>query len=690
MSAPHAAEQGRLVSRTVVPLVLVGAVVMMVVPIAPALLDALLAANLAFALLVLLAVLTLRDTLDLSTFPSLILMATLMRLALNVSSTRLILLDGYAGRVIDTFGSFVVGGSVVVGLVVFLILVVIQFAVITSGAGRVAEVGARFALDAMPGKQMAIDADLSAGLIDEREARERRSRIARESDFYGSMDGAAKFVKGDAIAGIVIVLINLVGGLVIGITLLGMPLEHAIATFSLLTVGDGLVSQIPALVISTATGLMVSRVNGEEDLGPAVGRQLLANPHPLRIAAVVLTAIALLPGLPKLPFLVLVAGLLLGASRAAARDDGTVQAAAGGDLEVVHDPDDPGALIERLRVEPLELLLSYDVLDLIDEDVGGDLLERVRALRKQIADELGLVMPAVRTADDVTLGPARYRILVQGVEVASGTAPRDRILALPSSDRGLTGIPGEETVEPVFGLRAWWVPREARTRAAAAGATVVDRSAVVVTHLAEVVRQHAAELLSRQQTQQLVDSLRRYEPLVAEEVGTETLPVSLLQEVLRELLRERVPVRDLGRIIEAVAARARDGRSIDQLVAAARVAVGPAIVARVAGEEGLGVVTLSPEVEGELSERVRDVDGTLQLVASPDRLEPLLAEVARHAGEQGSRPTALVCGQLLRRPLRRSLAAAGVDVPVLAYPELPANRQIEVIGVIGATADVDA
>jgi flagellar biosynthesis protein FlhA len=680
---------GRALSRTVVPFVLVGAVITMVVPIPPALLDVLLAANLAFALLILLAVLTLRDTLDLSTFPSLILITTLMRLALNVSSTRLILLDGYAGKVIDTFGQFVVGGSVVVGLVVFLILVVIQFAVITNGAGRVAEVGARFALDAMPGKQMAIDADLAAGLIDEKEARERRSRIARESDFYGAMDGASKFVKGDAIAGIVIVVINLIGGLVIGVAMAGMSAGDAAATYSLLTVGDGLVSQIPALLISAATGLMVSRVDEEEDLGPTVGRQLLRDPRALRIASVVLAGIGLLPGLPKLPFAALVIGLLVAASRRSSEAASEVEAAAADDAVVALDPDDPRALIEQLRIEPIELHLAYDVLDLIDQEAGGDLLQRVRALRRQIGEELGVVMPLVRTCDDVTLPPSSYRILLHGVEVARGAAPRDRVLALPAADGELGGVPGEETVEPVFGLKAYWVPAEARSRVTASGATVVDRSAVVVTHLAEVARRHASELLSRQQVQQLLESLRYDEPLLADEVGTETLPLAFLHDVLRELLRERVPIRDLARIVEAVSGRARESRSIDQLVAAARVAVGAAIVSRITPDGRLGAITLAPAVEGELHERVRDIDGTLQLVVDPERLAPLIAEVAELSQRPHGVPAAVVCGQLLRRPLRNALAASGVDVPVLAYPELPSHLDLTVIGAIGAAhADV--
>ncbi len=691
MSTPTSNER-QMLSRTLVPTVLVGAIVAMVVPIPAVLLDMLLAVNLAFALLILLAVLTLRDTLDLSTFPSLILITTLMRLALNVSSTRLILLEGYAGKVIETFGSFVVGGSVIVGLVVFLILVVIQFAVITAGAGRVAEVGARFALDAMPGKQMAIDADLAAGALSETEARQRRQRIAQESEFYGAMDGASKFVKGDAIAGIVIVMINLIGGLVIGITVAGMDVGTAVSTYSLLTVGDGLVSQIPALMISAATGLLVSRVDEDEDLGPTVGRQLLREPRALRTAALVLAAIGLMPGLPKLPFALLVITLLILAARGSATNKQAAEQGAkeADEAAIELDPDDPRALIDRLRIEPLELHLAYDVLDLTDQDAGGDLLQRVRALRRQIADELGVVMPFVRTADDVTLDPATYRILVHGVEVARGTAPRDRVLALPSSDDGdLGGVPGEETVEPVFGLRAWWVPAEARSRVTAFGATVVDRSAVVVTHLAEVARSHAADLLTRQQVQQLLESLRLDEPLLADEVGTETLSMAQLHDVLRELLRERVPIRDLARIVEAVATRARETRSIDQLVGAARVAVGAAIVARIAPGGSLGAITLNPELEGELHERVRDIDGQLQLVLEPARLAPMLAEAAQLSNDAGQLPAAIVVGALLRRPLSRAMTTAGINLPVLAYPELPAHANLSVIGFIGA-AHVDA
>lgn len=466
----------------------------------------------------------------------------------------------------------------------------------------------------------------------------------------------------------------------------------AVSTYSLLTVGDGLVSQIPALMISAATGLLVSRVDEDEDLGPTVGRQLLREPRALRTAALVLAAIGLMPGLPKLPFALLVITLLILAARGSATNKQAAEQGAkeADEAAIELDPDDPRALIDRLRIEPLELHLAYDVLDLTDQDAGGDLLQRVRALRRQIADELGVVMPFVRTADDVTLDPATYRILVHGVEVARGTAPRDRVLALPSSDDGdLGGVPGEETVEPVFGLRAWWVPAEARSRVTAFGATVVDRSAVVVTHLAEVARSHAADLLTRQQVQQLLESLRLDEPLLADEVGTETLSMAQLHDVLRELLRERVPIRDLARIVEAVATRARETRSIDQLVGAARVAVGAAIVARIAPGGSLGAITLNPELEGELHERVRDIDGQLQLVLEPARLAPMLAEAAQLSNDAGQLPAAIVVGALLRRPLSRAMTTAGINLPVLAYPELPAHANLSVIGSIGA-AHVDA
>jgi flagellar biosynthesis protein FlhA len=682
-------------AQAAVPAFLIAAVLMMVVPLPPALLDVLLATNITLAITVLLAVLLLRDSLDFSVFPSLLLMATLLRLALNVSTTRLILLEGYAGKIVDTFGNFVIGGSVVVGLVVFLILVIIQFVVVTNGAGRVAEVAARFTLDAMPGKQMAIDADLSAGLIDENEARTRRKRITQEAEFHGAMDGASKFVKGDAIAGIVIVLINLAGGFAIGMAQAGLSLGEAVSTYSLLTVGDGLVSQIPALLISVATGLIVTRVAGDRDLGPLLSAQLFGDPRAMRIAALVVGAVGLLPGLPKLPFFGLAAALFIAGTRAAKADAAEADADTD-DAVIAPGPDDPEALIGQMRVEPLELHLAYDILDLIDPSRGGDLLDRVRALRQQIATDLGFVMPSVRTRDDVSLPPATYRILLHGVEVARGTAPSDKVLALPAVDgTELRGMAAEQTTEPVFGLTAYWVPTDARASAAATGATVVDRSSVVVTHLAEVVRSHASELLSRQQVQMLVEGLRVDEPLLANEVGSDALPLSRLLAVLRALLEERVAIRDLARIVESVSSRGRETSSIDQLLAAARTALGASICARLAPGRELAVLTLDPAFEGELHESLRDVDGTLHVVADPARMQRLVDGAQSALSDRGQTrrttdaPMVLLCGQMLRRPLQRALSASNVDLTVLAYTELPPTMQLHPIGVIG-NVEVDA
>ena len=672
----------RPTAQTAVPALLIGVVLMMVVPVPPVLLDLLLAANIALAIIILLRVMTLTDSLQLSVFPSLLLMTTMVRLGLNVSSTRLILLQGYAGKIIETFGEFVVGGSVVVGLVVFLILIVIQFLVITNGAGRVAEVAARFTLDAMPGKQMAIDADLSAGLIDERQAREQRERIAQEADFFGAMDGASKFVKGDATAGIIIVAINLIGGFVIGVVQSGLPIGEAMATYTLLTVGDGLVSQIPALLISVSTGLLVTRVGDSGDLGPAVGAQLLKGRGALRLASLVILGVGLLPGLPKLPFAALALAVFVASAR---QTDDPQPGENKADETPAHapGPDEPEALVGQMRVEPLELHLAYDILDLIDPTRGGDLLDRVRALRQQVAMELGVIMPSVRTRDDVSLAQTSYRVLVHGVQAGTGTAPRDRALALPAGDGGdLRQLSGEETVEPVFGLQAYWIPLEARAAATAGGSTVVDRSAVIVTHLAEVVRTHAAGLLTRQQVQLLLEGLRVDEPLLANEVGTDTLPLSLLHEVLRGLLEERVSVRDLGPIVEAVASKARDTRAVEPLIAAARVAVGAAIVDRVAPGGRVGVVTCEPGLEQLLHESLRDLDGALHLAIDPRRVAGLLDQLRTLQRSDPELPVVVVVGQLVRRPLQRLLAGSGLDLTVLAYPELPTTVQVIPEGVL--------
>ncbi|MCP3974770.1 MAG: FHIPEP family type III secretion protein [bacterium] len=667
-----------------VPLSLIGVTMMMVVPVSPTVLDLFLAANITLSLLVLLTVIMLKDTLDLSVFPSLLLVATLARLALNVSSTRLILSEADAGKVIATFGSFVIGSSVIVGLVVFLILIVIQFVVITNGATRVAEVAARFTLDAMPGKQMAIDADLGAGLIDEAEAKLARKRISKEADFYGAMDGASKFVKGDAIASIIIVVINLVGGFAVGMGSLGMNFGEAAETYSLLSVGDGLVSQIPALLISIGTGLLVTRVGSDRDMGGELGAQLLGSPQALRFAALAILGLAMLPGIPKLPFFGLAGFLFIVSSRPTPTPDDEAEDEDA--PSVTMDPEQPEALVGEMRIEPLELRLSYDILDLIDPAKNGDLLDRVRSLRRQIAMELGVVMPFVRTRDDVTLPPSTYSIELRGTEVGRGTAPLDQVLALPLGDgEALRALGGMETVEPVFGLKAFWVPESARASAAATGATAVDRSSVIVTHLAEVVRANAASLLSRQDVQTLVDGLRYDEPILANEIGSDALPLGLVHSVLRKLLDERVSIRDLGPLVEAISNRSGETRSIEQLASAARIAVGRSIVAKVAPESRLAVITLDPALEAAMHEGLREVDGSMFIVMDGAILDIVRREAEHHASEAARRqmPVALVVGQPIRSPLQRTIAGMGLDTTVLAYPELPADTQMEPIGVIG-------
>ncbi|MGF1666981.1 MAG: flagellar biosynthesis protein FlhA [Acidimicrobiia bacterium] len=668
-------------SAILMPLALVAVVLMMVVPMPPALLDSMLALNFMISVLALLAAMMLKDPLELSVFPSFLLVATLTRLALNVSSTRLILLDGYAGKVVDAFGGFVIGGSVIVGLVVFLILVIIQFVVITNGAGRVAEVAARFTLDAIPGKQMAVDADLGSGLINEAQARETRAKISKEADFYGAMDGASKFVKGDAIASIIITTINLIGGLAIGLGTMGMEFGEAVDTFARLSVGDGLVSQIPALLISVATGLLVTRVGSDNALGSDVTRQVFGNPDALRVTALVMMGMGLLPGLPKLPFFGLAILLLFLSTRTLADPDAEIPVPGEPELRVA--PDDPEALIERMRVEPLELHLSHEILDLVDPERGGDLMERVRALRRQIADELGVVIPLLRVRDDASLPASTYTILMRGTEVGRGLAPRDQVLALPMGDGSdLRAMGGTSTTEPVFGLEAYWVPDSARTAAAATGATVVDRSSAVVTHLAEVVRSNASRLLSRQDVSMLVDGLRYDEPLLANEVGSDHLPLQTLHAVLRGLLDDRVSIRDISRIVEAVASKAAETRSIEALVTAARVSLGSAIVAKIAPEGRLKVITLDPALEASYHEAIRDVDGTSHLVLDPMRLERLRADTFAALSAVTGEALALVCSLALRRPLQRTLNSLGVDLPVVAYPELPGHLDLIPIGVI--------
>jgi flagellar biosynthesis protein FlhA len=672
-------------TKAAVPIGVVAIVLMLVVPVPAVVLDLLIGLNIAASLLILLVAMSIKRPLDFAVFPSAILIATLLRLALNVSSTRLVLSDGYAGAVIEAFGHFVIGGSLVVGLVVFLILVVIQFVVITKGAERVAEVGARFTLDAMPGKQMAIDADLNAGLITEAQARKRRSDVTAEADFYGSMDGASKFVKGDAIAAIIIVLVNLIGGLTIGMVQNGMDAGTAVSTYSLLAVGDGLVSMVPALLLSTATGIVVTRSAADGDLGSDMMAQLGRTKQPLRIAGGALMALGLIPGLPKLPFLLAGGLFLLLASRVDENPPVEEEAPTPGADEP--SPDSPEAIAEKMRVDPLELEVAFDLVELVDSARGGDLLDRVKALRRKVAMDTGLVIPLVRTRDNLDLPASQYVVWLNGVPVAKGTSPAGTVLAIGDS---LEGLPGKPTREPVFGLAAKWVPAELQRQAEMAGATVVDRSSVITTHLAEVVRQNAAQLLGREDVKLLLEMVRRSHPVVVEELTGGGLSLGQVQQVLQALLEEGVSIRDLVRIFEAMSLRAKTASDLDSLVEAARGALGPAIShPYVTADEKLYVMTLDPGFEQRLLSAVRQGEQGAVLALDAGMVDALArgASDLLDDAEKLGITALLVCSPQVRPALSRLMRQVVARCTVISYAEISRTAQIETIGVVnGAVA----
>jgi len=676
--------KNRPVAKLAVPVGVVGIVLMLVVPLPPAMLDVLIVVNITGSLVVLLTSMYVRKPLDFSVFPSLILVLTLFRLGINVASTRLVLGQGYAGDVIDAFGHFVVGGSLVIGLVIFLILVVIQFVVITSGAGRVAEVGARFTLDAMPGKQMAIDADLNSGLIDEEDARRRRAEISAEADFYGAMDGGSKFVKGDAVAGIVITVINLVGGFAVGMLQMGMSAGEAIERFSLLTIGDGLVTQIPALLLAVATGIVVTRATAEGDMGTAAATQLTQSRTALMIAGGAAIALAILPGMPKVPFLLVGSVLIIGAQRVGARHKAEAAlAAAPADTEATAPVGDtPEQLIEQMRVHTLEILLAPDLVDLVGAGPDRDLLARVRALRRKVALDLGIVVPPVRTRDSVDLPPSTYVVRVAGVEVGRGQAPPGRVLALGDD---LASLPGVTVSEPVFGLPGKWVPAELRHTAEISGATVVDRVSVLVTHLSALVQEHAARLLGREDVRVLTEGLKQVNPSVVEELVPSLLSLGEVQRVLQGLLAEQVAVRDLGRIFEALTLKARVSTDPEGLVEATRIALGPALAAPYVQDGALRVVTLEPLLEHQLAESVRPGEQGSQLLVDPQRLDALLSQLraAVARAEAEGRGVVLACAPAIRPALRRLVALADQRLPVLSYAEVTAaGVRVDAVGVV--------
>lgn len=677
---------GQLLSKGAVPVGVVGIILLLIVPIPTPLLDVLIVVNISFALLILLTAMFVKKPLDFSVFPSLLLVATLFRLGLNVASTRLILSEAHAGQVIQAFGQITISGSLVIGAVIFLILTVIQFVVVTKGAERVAEVGARFTLDAMPGKQMAIDADLNAGLITDTEARRRRAEVAAEADFYGAMDGASKFVKGDAIAGIVIVIINFVGGIIIGMVQHGMEMTDALETYGILTIGDGLVTQIPALLMAVSTGMIVTRENVESEMGQAAAKQLLQSRNALVITGLAAIAMGFIPGMPLLVFAGIGAVLLFAASRVKASEDreAAIEADAQHQEAVEAGTEGPEELMDRMRVHALEISLSPDIVDLASGG-AGDLLTRVKSLRRKLALDIGILMPPVRTRDNIELPGQTYAILISGVEVGRGSVPRGHVLAIGT---GLEQLPGSVVVDPVFGLEGKWVPTELSHAADMAGATVIDRASVIITHLSDIVQSQAHRLLSLEDVRQLTEHLKQSSPTAVEELTPAVLSLAGIQRVLAGLLAERVPINDLARIYEALALRGKTSTETPGLIDAARAALGPAIAARFAEDGRIRVVMFEPMLEQQMLEGMRIVDGLPQIVLSPEATMQVLENVRHTVAEldQAGPEPVLVCAPSLRQAVRRMIAAQVAGLPVLSYDEAGAGGlATDVVGVVRVT-----
>ncbi len=661
---------------------------LLVVPLPSSALDLLLSFSLTVSLLVMLVALYTDRPLEFSVFPSLLLMITLLRLGLNVASTRLILLHGSegsqaAGRVIQAFGDITVGGNYLVGIIVFLIFVVINFVVIAKGSGRIAEVAARFTLDAMPGKQMAIDADLNQGVIDDAEARTRRSEIQREADFYGAMDGASKFVKGDAIASLLILAVNILGGFAVGVLQAGMPVGEAVETYTILTVGDGLVGQVPALVVSTAAGVVVSRAAGGAPLADELRTQVVLQPRALGIVAGMLGSLALVPGLPFVPFAALAGGA--GGLAAWLRRERPDEPA---------EPSEPAAPVpspeEEIRgalaLDELELEIGYGLIPLVDAARGGELLARVRATRKQLATELGFVIPLVHIRDNLQLEPGAYAILVRGNRVATGQIPPGRALALqPSPDA--PEVPGIVTRDPAFGLPARWIQERDRERAVAAGYAVVDAPAALATHLAEAIRGHAAELLSRQQVGELLEAFSAQAPKVVEEIVPAIVPLSTLHRTLRSLLSEGVSIRDLGSILETLAEYAQRIQDPDLLTDLVRERLGRTVTRPyVDAEGGLRVIHLDPNVEEQLRGGVQRTEGGSFLAVDAGVLDRLVRGIENGVGATASadgKPPVLLTSQTLRAPLRGLLARVVPRLAVLSHNELPPDVKVIAAGRVG-------
>ena len=663
---------------------------LMVIPVPPIMLDLMLTFSIAFSVTVLLVSLYIKQPLQFSAFPSLLLILTLMRLSLNVASTRLILSKGSAGQVIQSFGNFVVGGNYVIGVIVFIILVIINFMVITKGSGRIAEVAARFTLDAMPGKQMAIDADLNAGLINERQARERRLEIAQEAEFFGAMDGASKFVKGDAIAGIIITVINIAAGFVIGIIQMGLPAGEALSRFTVLTVGDGLVSQIPALLVSTSAGLVVTRSSGSLNLGQALTLQIFRQRKPLYLSAGAMFTLAVIPGLPTGPFMFLsattaMAGFFIG--RRVEKYDEMKTQSEEQEQVVLDQPEEEkeGIRSEDLFVlDRLELEIGYGLIPLVDDSRGGDLLQRVGNIRRQIGSELGIFIHPIRVRDNLQLGAQQYVIRLKGVEIARSELLPDCLLAMNTGpDTG--EIEGTPTTEPAFGLPAVWLDKNNKAKAEREGFTVVEPTAVLATHLPELIRSHADELLSRQDIKDMCESIREFAPSLIEDLIPDKVPVNTLHNVLKALLHERIPVRDIVTILETLANYGGTGLGTDYLVGKVREALGRSITALYTENGGrLHVVSLHPETEHVLMLASRDSEQAGGVILDPGFTQEFLTRletVLRAAYASGPQPVLLVPTPI-RQFVKRLVEPTYPNLAVMGYTEVSNSVNIQSAGTV--------
>ena len=675
------------------PIIMLAMLGMMMLPLPPFILDMLFSFNIALSLVILLAVIYVMRPLEFAAFPTVVLMATLLRLALNIASTRVVLLHGHdgpgaAGKVIEAFGEFVIGGNFAVGLVVFAILTIINFVVVTKGATRVSEVTARFTLDAMPGKQMAIDADLNAGLLNQEQARDRRQEVREEADFYGSMDGASKFVRGDATAGILILIINIVGGFFVGVMQHGLSAGEAAKTYTLLTIGDGLVAQVPSLMLSIATAVIVTRVSKAQDMGKQLVGQVFGQPRALAVAGAVLGVMGLIPGMPNIAFLLL-GGACGGAAYLMIKREREARERV---AKIAAEVPPPAAPVERIElgwedvasVDPLGLEVGYRLIPLVDQHQGGELMGRIKSVRRKLSQELGFLVPPVHIRDNLDLGPNTYRITLMGVPMGEAEVHNDRLLAINPGrvQDGLMGIP---TRDPAFGLEAMWIEPGHRELAQSLGYTVVDPATVIATHLSHILQSHAHELLGHQDVQQLLDRLAQTAPKLVEDLVPKRLSLGVVVKVMQNLLAERVPIRNMRSIVESLAEHAGQSQDPGALTAAVRVALGRQIVQEITGlGTEIPVITLAPELEQILLGSLANggVAGAAVEPGLADRLQQGVADAARKQ-EMSGEPAVLLVAPQLRPWLARFTRHVAQNLHVLAYNEVPDNRRVRLVQALG-------